>query len=90
MGNLKQFLDNESSQPLSNPDLDGIEVGELVEPLEVWVVEGGDGEGSEVEEVGVGRVALGEDEVLEGDGAVRLAPHPPVRNGSEVRMICSE
>ena len=30
------------------------------------------------------RVALGEDEVLEGDGAVRLAPHPAVGDGSEV------
>ena len=40
---------------------------ELVEPLEVWVVEGGDGERVEVEEVCVRRVALREDEVLGGN-----------------------
>ena len=53
-------------------------MGELVEPLVVRVVECRDGERAEVEEVCVRRVSLREDEVLEGDGAVRLASHPPV------------
>ena len=67
-------------------NLDGIEVRELVEPLVVGVVECGDGERLEVEEVCVRRVALREDEVLEGDGAVRLAPHPPVGHRPETQI----
>ena len=62
-------------------------MGELVEPLVARVVECRDGERAEVEEVRVRRVSLREDEVLEGDGAVRLAPHPAVGNGPEVQYI---
>ena len=50
----------------------GVEVVEPEERLEPGVVQGGDGQGLEVEERRVRRVALGEDQVLERDGAIRL------------------
>ena len=64
--------------------LNRVEVSELVEPLESGVVQGGDGQGREVQEIGVRGVSFREDQVLEGDGAVGLAADPPVRERPDV------
>ena len=57
--------------------LDGVEVGELVEHLEAGVVQGCHWQRLKVQQVSVGRVALGQDQVLERQGAVSLATDPP-------------
>ena len=46
--------------------LHGVEVGEGVEPLVARVLEGGEGQGVQVQQLGVRGVELGEDQVLEG------------------------
>ena len=59
---------------------------ELVEPLEVWVVEGRDGERVEVEEVCVRRVALREDEVL-GGNSIGFFDCPKLGMGTQILLL---
>ena len=60
--------------------LDGVEVRESVERLVLRAAQGRNRQRVEVQQLGVRRVALGQDQALEGQRQERLRVQPPVRH----------
>lgn len=71
-------------QRVKDLSLDGVEVLELVELLQPAVLEHRRRERRQVEQGGVRRVTLRQDEVLEREWLVYLAAQPAVRDGAHV------
>ena len=75
-------------QSVKDLSLDGIEVGELIKHLEACVVQGSDWQRLQVQQIGVRWMPLGQDQMLERQGAVRLAADPPViKKPSKLKML---